>query len=73
MPALTKEELKNRFSYHDPNASTQPIYNMIRESCLNLATIIEELCPDSRERSVALTKLDEVMFWANASIARRPA
>ena len=32
--------------------------------------LIAELTPPSREQSVALTKLDEVTFWANAGIAR---
>jgi len=27
-------------------------------------------CPDSRERSLALTKLEEAVSWANAAIAR---
>ena len=27
-------------------------------------------CPDSRELSVALTKLEEAVMWANAAIAR---
>lgn len=28
------------------------------------------ICPDSRELSTALTKLEEAVFWANAAIAR---
>ena len=27
-------------------------------------------CPDSRELSLALTNLEQAVFWANASIAR---
>jgi hypothetical protein len=36
----------------------------------DLAETIMCVCPNSRERSLALTKLEECMFWANASIAR---
>jgi hypothetical protein len=29
-----------------------------------------ERCPEGRELSLALSNLEEVMFWANAAIAR---
>jgi len=35
-----------------------------------LAFDIEHFCPDSREKSVAITKLEESIMWANAAIAR---
>ena len=35
-----------------------------------LAYLIDELCPASREKSLALTKIEESIMWANASIAR---
>lgn len=34
------------------------------------AAYINEHCPDSREKSVALTKIEEAAMWANAAIAR---
>lgn len=34
---------------------------------------IEANCQPSRETSLALTKLEEAMFWANASLARNGA
>ena len=69
----TDEELKNRFMYHDPKGDQNERYDAIRAECIATARTICDKCPDSRERSVSLTKLDEVMFWANASIARKPA
>jgi hypothetical protein len=42
----------------------------IREACKVLAQIINGACPDGREKSLALTNLEQVMFWANAAIAR---
>ena len=35
-----------------------------------LAYLIDDLCPKSREKSLAITKIEEAMMWANASIAR---
>lgn len=36
----------------------------------SLAMTVCGLCPDSRERSLALTRLEESVMWARASIAR---
>ena len=32
--------------------------------------MLDEYCPESREKSLAVTKLEEVVFWSNAAIAR---
>jgi hypothetical protein len=57
------------FTYHKP-FGTQPMrYEGIRTAAKVLAEIIVDNCPDSRERSVALTNLQQAVMWANASIA----
>lgn len=66
-------ELLNRFSHHPPTPEQLELYKVIRHSCFRLARIIRKVCPDSRERATALTNLDQVMFNANAAIARRQA
>ncbi len=35
-----------------------------------MARSLDRWCPDSRELSLAITHLEEVVFWANAAIAR---
>lgn len=64
-------ELILRFRHHAPKEGQADKYQTIRASALVLAEQINQLCPDSREKSTAITKLEEVVFWANASIARR--
>ncbi len=63
-------DLDNIFTYHAPKAGQQEKYVAIREKAKEMAKMIIELCPESRERSVALTNLETSNFWANASIAR---
>lgn len=67
----TEHEMLKRFDYHAPKNDSQiRRYKEIRSKALILALELEELCPDSREKSLAITKLEEMVFWANASIAR---
>jgi len=63
-------ELQNRFTYHAPKEDQIKKYEEIRDRSHKLAQNLNALCPDSREKSLAITKLEEVVFWANASIAR---
>lgn len=68
---MTTDDLNNRFTYHTPKGDSQKWrYNFIREDVSLLAQLLDELCPDSREKSLAFTKLEEAVFWANAAIAR---
>ena len=63
-------EIENNFTYHAPKNDQTARYISIREKAKELAYMIDELCPESRERSLAFTKLDETVMWANAAIAR---
>lgn len=67
---MTDAQLINRFSYHAPQGDQAERYATIRAAALELAILIADLTPESREQSLSFTALDEVVFWANASIAR---
>jgi hypothetical protein len=67
---MNKEDLENRFTYHRPITGQPEKYEKIRNTALEFALLLDELCPDSRELSLAITKLEECSMWANASIAR---
>ncbi len=66
----SKEVIENNFKYHAPKEGQTEKYENIREEAKKVACLIEDLCPSSREKSLALTKLEESVMWANASIAR---
>lgn len=42
----------------------------IRQASKELAHLINDSAPDSREKSLALSKLEEAAMWANAGVAR---
>lgn len=64
-------ELDIRFVYHSPKNDQPQRYVQLRGEAKLLAQTILRNCPESRERSLALTNLEEAIFWANAAIARR--
>ncbi len=64
------EVIENNFMYHAPKEGQPGKYVKIREKAKDLAYLIEALCPNSREKSVAITHLETSVMWANASIAR---
>lgn len=63
-------DIENNFTYHPPKAGQPERCARIRGEAKKLATLLMAECPDSREKSIAFTKLEEVVMWANASIAR---
>ena len=64
------QQIENNFKYHAPKEGQPEKYNAIREKAKELAYLIDEVCPNSREKSVAMTNLETCVMWANASIAR---
>lgn len=67
---LAQQDIDNRFTYHEPKGDQANRYTKIRDTAKTLAELIVGTCPPSRELSLALTKLEESVMWANASIAR---
>lgn len=68
---MDKKDLDHRFAFHA--AATQEKrdeHTSVRQMCRALADVMNEKLPDGREKSIVVTKLEEVMFWANAAIAR---
>lgn len=66
----TRFRLDYDFTYHPPKPDQPAIYTEIRAKAKEFATLVCDLTPESRERSVALTKIDEAVFWTNAGLAR---
>ena len=67
---MNTEDLECRFTYHRPITGQPEKYEKIRNTALEFSLLLNELCSDSRELSLAMTKLEESVMWANTSIAR---
>ena len=66
-----EKELNKCFScYPSLGVSQDSRYEEIRAGGANFVRILKQRCPDSREFSLAMTKIEEAVFWASAAIAR---
>lgn len=63
-------QLDRIYTYHESLPDQVPKYQAIRAKAKELAVLVDTLCPTSREQSLAFTKIEEAVMWANASIAR---
>lgn len=65
------DDIAHRFAFHAATTVEKKMeHASVRVHCADLAHFIDENVPDGREKALAITKLEEVMFWANAAIAR---
>ncbi len=65
-----KRRIENDFTYHPPTPEQVKKYEVLRENAKYFAHLIVELTPLGREQSLALTHLEDVVYCANAAIAR---
>lgn len=70
MGPIQDYELDNRFNYHAPDETARRKHERARQAIKDVAAEFIRGLPPSRETSLAITKLEEAMFWTNAAIAR---
>lgn len=66
------QDLENRIRYHRPSSEGINRIAQMRTVALGAARTAVQLVPEGREQALALTKIEEFLFWANAGIARHP-
>lgn len=68
---MDASDIENRFAFHPATTAEKTNgHSSARQMCWGLADELNVLLPEGREKALAITKLEEVMFWANAAIAR---
>jgi hypothetical protein len=63
-------ELDRRFSGHYVSEDAVTCLDAVRAAGRAMAVAVCQVAPEGRERALALTKIEEAVFWANAGIAR---
>jgi hypothetical protein len=69
---ITREALEHRFAHHPPT-SQEVIdkHTRVRTILLNAADdLVQVTGPPTPEQTLMVRKLEEAMFWGNATIAR---
>ena len=57
------------FKHHEFDEDQNDVSEVFRETAEELEANIVLLCVPSREKSLALTKLEECVMWANKALA----
>lgn len=74
LPTEEQDQRRERnFTYHAPNENQVMRMKALRLKAKALSANLDNLCPPSRELSLAQTYLEQVVFFANASIVRNEA
>lgn len=63
-------DIDNRFNHHPPTGKKIADHETWRGGCKALAATLVDLLPEGREKSLAMTALEECLMWGNAAIAR---
>lgn len=65
------DRIEHDFRHHPPKTQGDiDEHETVRALCKDLALALAGICPEGRELSLALTKIEEAMFWSNSAIAR---
>ena len=59
-----RSPIKKTYAYHSPSPDSLALITKIRTAASFLDDVITTCAPASRERSVAITKLEEAAMWA---------
>lgn len=66
---MTIEQLDNWFSYYTPDADQLVAYAKLRSAAREFGGVINDLVPESADKTAAVRKLRECVMTANAAIA----
>lgn len=70
--ALSKDELRNRFGTKVPQ-SNQAAYNhaRLRDEYHAFASLLNDVLPEGRAKSIALTELETAAMWSHKAMAEK--
>lgn len=66
------DTVQYRTTYRQPvTTQAQVAHTRVRSAIADAMETLLDVVPEGRERALALTKLEEAMFWGNAGVARQ--
>ena len=66
---ISDADIENWFTYHPPTEEQRVKYQHLRDAAKDLAKLIRDCTPTCPDQTVAIRKLREAIFTANAAIA----
>jgi hypothetical protein len=66
---VSEDKIKNWFTYHAPTEADVQNYLKIRTSAMELAMVINDVCPGGPDKTAAIRKIREAVMTADAAIA----
>ena len=64
-------EINSRLGFHKFNVEAVQKMTTIQKKVLELGLLIEQTCPNTRDKTTALTQLSFVMMAANSAIVQQ--
>ncbi len=67
---INYDAIDRRIGPHKLDEDAATCVESVRDAARKFMVAVAQVVPEGREHSLALTKIEEAMFWANAGIAR---
>jgi hypothetical protein len=69
---MEHDEIERRFTYQRPDEHRAKLHEQVNEKMKDVAHWLNDLLPEGREKSLAITHLEDVRMRANQAIATTP-
>ena len=66
---MNKEQIIETFCYHEPTSASIGMHIEVRGDMMNAVLTIASKLPDSREKTMFITAMQEAHMWAHAALA----
>jgi hypothetical protein len=63
------QQINVGMGFHPGNADVAPLYSELRQKFMDLAHKVNNLCPDSRDKSLAIIHLEDALMRSIRAIA----
>lgn len=67
---MKEKEIRDNYTTHELDEEQRANIGGIKHQARSLALVVNDVCPEGCEKSLALTKLEEATMWATAAISR---